>query len=111
MKIKPYTFAVKSNGDFFFIESIKKRRIEGGLLPDKIACGIAIKNKSCVGIEGKTTKNYLGLRTANFQDVSNFIYNNSSICEKSSWIQIDEIQGIVEREDFEFTVKDEIPKI
>jgi len=111
MKIKPYTFAVTSDGNYFFIESISKRRLEVGLAPDKIARGVIIKKKPSVSLEGENSKSHINLRTVSFQDLSNFFYNNSAFCFKESWVYVDEIQAIVDRKEFDFTVKKDIPKI
>lgn len=109
MKITPYSVLKLTNGNYFFVESVVQRRCEMGLLPNKIVCGTEIKEQKYSSVklvlEGESNKEQFNLRTASYQEFSNFFYNNSSMCSKSTWVNLEHVEAIVDRESIEFKIR------
>lgn len=95
--IQPYDFLKLKNGSYLLVKEIRKRRVEIGLLDDIIIVGDLFQKKSYskydnnsldeyLGLEGKSSKNYLNIKTCSFQQLSDFIYLNSEIVTPDIWI-------------------------
>jgi len=104
MKITPYTFALLKDGNYFFIESVSKRRVDSSTLPDKIIKGYLLK-KSVVSLDGESTKSILNIKTANYQKIVNFLFASSK-CEENAWAYVNEIDKIIKTKSITFSIPD-----
>lgn len=104
--IRPYDFLKLKNGSYLLVKEIRKRVVDIGLLDDIIIIGDLFQKKSYennsldkyIGIEGKSSKNYLNLKTCSYQQLSDFMYNKNEIITKDYWIDdFSEIDCLISR--------------
>lgn len=104
--IHPYDFLKLKNGSYLLVKEIRKRVVDIGLLDDIIICGDLFQKKSYendsldkyLGLEGKSSKNYLNMKTCSFQQLSDFIYFQNEIVNQNIWISdFSEIDCLISR--------------
>lgn len=106
MKIKPYTFVQLTDGNYFFIESVVKRRVEIGTTNDKIIRGYRLKKSVVTTDKSEKSKNKLNIKTANYQEIVDFFYEHSMSCEDNYWAYVVEIEKLIKTKEIEFSIPD-----
>jgi len=107
MNIQPYSILMTDDNKFILTESIVKRKASHDLKSeDYIVMGVLFKKN--VGLEGDCQKSFLNLRTASYKQIKNFINANPSSCEESTWLYLNEITAIVNRDPIIFKVNQEL---
>lgn len=102
MKIEPYSFMVDNTGEYWIINHIERRVLDFNYI-DPAYVGVGYKlPKELVSLSGPSRKEYINLRTCSFQQLNNFINHNTD--KVLSWIYLNDIDGVIEREPFNFEV-------
>lgn len=103
--IKPYDFLKLKNGSYLLVKEIKKRRVEIGKLEDLIIIGDLFsqsiygqKIDNYIGLEGKSSKKYLNIKSCSFEQLSDFIFNGNVNITENYWIDdFSKIEGLISR--------------